>query len=74
MSALARVTVQAPAPVPAAHHLANQAPVIPAAPAARPTRLRPNWSNIAALTVTVASVLLVTWGMLAVAADQVVAL
>lgn len=38
------------------------------------TRLRPNWSNIAAAAVTTASVLLVTWGWLDIAADKVCAL
>ncbi len=34
------------------------------------TRLRPNWGNIAALAVTTASVLLVVWGWLDIAADK----
>jgi len=35
------------------------------------TRLRANWSNIAALAVTTASVALLTWGWLDLAAQQV---
>jgi len=37
----------------------------------RRTRLRPNWPNLAALAVTTASVWLITWGWLGVAADKV---